>query len=224
MTAPYKREVERFMAHFKSEVESVASVVSPFHRKILYATLLDPLARAAYGSGGNKDRVTRLVRDLSGWKDSERVSLPQLQLKLRATGLHRRRLYRHVSSSLRSWGESERVGLSHSPNVSDIASLANAAEMRLIEGARYSELFYTYRNNLVHEFREPGYGWDVSGTGKQPFYMAYLGSGGKWELTFPVLFFGDLVAGVLEGLNAQLLAAKIDPYKQFNFGSMWRGK
>lgn len=226
MTAPYKSDVDRFIAHFKGEMESVGKVVSPFHRKVLYATALDPLARAAYGSGGNRDRLTRLVRELSGWEDSERVSLPQLQLqlKLRSAGLFRRKLYRQVSLSLKSWGEGVRVGLQHSPDVHELSSGADASEMKLIEGARYSELFYTYRNNLVHEFREPGYGWDVSGTAKRPFYMSYLGREPQWELTFPVRFFGDLVDSTIDGLRAHLLAKKIDPYRNFNFGSLWRGK
>ena len=205
-------------------MESVGNVVSPFHRKILYATALDSLARAAYGSGGNRDRLTRLIREISGWEDSERVSLPQLQLKLRSAGLFRRRLYRQVSLSLKSWGEGVRVGLKHSPNVYELSPVADAAEMKFIEDARYSELLYTYRNNLVHEFREPGYGWDVSGTAERPFYMSYLGREPQWELTFPVRFFGDLVAGTIDGLRAHLLAKKIDPYRNFDFGSMWRGK
>ncbi|MBL0244745.1 MAG: hypothetical protein WBC08_17155 [Rhodoferax sp.] len=224
MTAPYKSEVDGFIAHFEGVMESVGGVASPLHRKILYATALDPLARAAYGYKGNRDRLTQLIRDLSKWTDSERVSLPQLQLKLRLAGLFRRKLYRHVSLELQSWGEGVRVGLQHSPHVHELASLADTAEMKLVEGARYSELFYTYRNNLVHEFREPGYGWDVSGTAKRPFYMSYLGREGQWELTFPVHFFRDLVTGSIESLKVHLLAKKIDPYKQFNFGSIWRGK
>lgn len=224
MTAPYKSEVDRFIAHFKGETESVRTVVSPFHRKVLYATALDALARAAYGSGGNKDRLTRLVRELSGWEDSERVSLPQLQLKLRSAKLSKGKLYRQVSSSLKLWGGGVRVGLQHSPDVGELSTIADAAEMKFIESARYSELFYIYRNNLVHEFREPGYGWDVSGTAKRPFYMSYLGGKPQWELTFPAGFFGDLVADSIDGLRIYLLAKKIDPYKHFNFGSMWRGK
>ena len=210
MTAPYKNEVDRFIAHFKGELKSVRGVTAPLHRKVLYATALDPLARAAYGSkSGHRDRLTRMIRDLSGWQNSERVSLPQLQLKLRLAGLFRRRLYRHVSLKLQSWDEGERIGLQHSPQVHELASLADTKEAKIIEDARYSELFYTYRNNLVHEFREPGYGWDISGTAGRPFYMSYHGEEGKWELVFPVRFFDDLVAESIDGLSAHLLCERL---------------
>lgn len=71
MTAPYKRGVEQFISHFKGEAISLDKVASTLHRKILRATALDPLARAAYGSSGNRQRFTKLIRELS---DGQNVS------------------------------------------------------------------------------------------------------------------------------------------------------
>lgn len=224
MSAPYKREIEQFIDHFRREAESLRQVASPLHRKILYATLLDPLARAAYGHGPNRARITRLVRELSGWSESERVSLPQLQQRLRTSGRFRYRLYRDVSKRLHGWGCGPKIDLQHSPKASELTPLAQADEEKLIRECQYAELFYTYRNSLVHEFREPGYGWDVSGTRVRPFYMSYLGQEGQWELTFPVGFFHRLIDGTIRGVKAHLMSSKIDPYKQFQFGSMWSGR
>ena len=224
MSAPYKSEVDLFIDHFNQQVTVLHSVGgSPLHRKILYVTALDPLARAAYGPKlGNKQRITKLIRELSGWSDCERVSLPQLQQRLRASGHYRHKLYRGVSAQVNQWESGSKLGLSASPMASDLMSLARAGDDKFISECQYAELFYTYRNNLVHEFREPGYGWDLSGKSSEPYYMSYIDK--PWELVFPVRFLETLVANTLVGLKSHLIRSKIDPYKNFQFGTMWSGK
>jgi hypothetical protein len=224
MTAPYKRQVEQFIDHFEREANSVRKVVSPLHRRILCATALDPLARAAFGPGFNRDRFTKLIRELSGWADCERISLPQLQQRLRAARRSRFKLYREVSRQLQDWGSGLRIGLHRSPLAAELLPLAQGKEAKLISDCEYSELFYSYRNSLVHEFREPGYGWDVSGKGLRPFYMSYLGREGQWELTFPVAFLESLLIDTIAGVKSHLLHGKIDPYSRFQFGSMWSAR
>lgn len=223
MTAPYKRHVEQFIGHFDEAANALRRPGPPLHRKILYATALDPLARAAYGSTlGNKARFTRLVRELSGWAHSERVSLPQLEQRLRVEGRHRQKLYRKIRHDLGLWDNDAKIGLQHSPVADVLVPFAQGNENKLISECKYSELFYTYRNSLVHEFREPGYGWDVAGTSSKPFYMSYLGHEGQWELVFPVRFFETLLADTSACLKAYLMKHKINPYKNFQFGSMWK--
>lgn len=225
MPAPYKRAVEQFIDHFDQEAVALRRSGSPLHRKILYATALDPLARAAYGPRlSNRDRLTRLIRELSGWAHSERVSLPQLQQRLRSKGRHRHKLYRAVLNNLRMWEGGAEIGLHHSPLPAALVPFAQGDEGKVIAECQYSELFYTYRNTLVHEFREPGYGWDIGGTSSEPFYMSYLGKEEQWELVFPVRFFEDLLAGTISGLRAHLMRYKINPYKNFQFGSMWKAQ
>jgi hypothetical protein len=223
MSAPYKREIRRFIDHFRDEVAAIGNIASPLHRGILLAIALDPLARAAYGPGLNRDRFTRLIRELSGWSECERISLPQLQQRLRAARRSRNRLYRDASKRLNDWGGSLRIDLLRSPVAAELLPLAQANEAKLIAECRYSELFYIYRNNLVHEFREPGYGWDVSGMSVRPFYMSYLGREEQWELTFPIGFLQRLLETTIEGVQTHLLSGKIDPYSQFQFGSTWKG-
>lgn len=223
MTAPYKLPIEQFIRHFDEAANALQCPGSPLHRKILYSTALDPLARAAYGASlGNKARFTRLVRELSGWSHSERVSLPQLQQRLRAEGRHRQKLCRKIRHDLGLWDSDSKIGLQHSPVADVLVPFAQGNEIKLISECKYSELFYAYRNSLIHEFREPGYGWDIAGTSSKPFYMSYLGNEGQWELVFPVRFFETLLAGTLAGLRAHLIKHKINPYKNFQFGSMWK--
>lgn len=223
MPAHYKREIEQFVSYFQREADELKRGMTPLHRKILYATALDTLARAAYGGNiGNRARMTRLIRELSGWTHADRVSLPQLRLRLRANNRYRYRLYREVQGRLSLWGLDGDVGLERSPLASELLPFAQADEDKAIAKCQYFELFYAYRNALVHEFREPGYGWDISGSGKRPYYMSYLNAEGEWELVFPSGFFQGLYAEALANLCAHLTKHKMNPYGQFQFGSMWR--
>ena len=219
----YRFEVDQFLAHFVSQAEDISKVVSPFHRKMLYASAFDPLARAAYGKSGTQgERFVKLIRDVAKWPESERVSLPQLQLRLLEAKRHRYALYRSISKRLATWENGGKVPLSGSPSVAEVLVAAAPPEHALVREVRYAQLLYTYRNNLVHEFREPGYGTDWSGRSVQPFYGSYID--GPWELVFPVGFLATLYEQTLAGLRMYLLANKIDPYKQFKFGSLWRAR
>jgi hypothetical protein len=221
--AHYRSGIEEFLDHFRGQVAEIARVTSPFHRKVLYSAAFDPLARAAYGTDGtHRDRFVKLLRDITQWSESEKVSLPQLQLRLREAGRYRQRLYRDVSHRLRQWETGGKVPLSYSPSALELISLAEPSERIHLKDAQYGQLFYSYRNNLIHEFREPGYGTDWSGRSTKPFYGSYIN--GPWELVFPVGFISELYGQTLQNLRAHLLSNKINPYKQFKFGSLWRGK
>ena len=66
----YRFEVDQFLGHFVSQAEDISKVISPFHRKMLYASAFDPLARAAYGKSGTQgERFVRLIRDVAKWPD-----------------------------------------------------------------------------------------------------------------------------------------------------------
>jgi hypothetical protein len=90
-----------------------------------------------------------------------------------------------------------------------------------VESCRYPELFYTFRNNLIHEFREPGYGMEMSND-KKPFYLSMMDS--PWQLVFPVNFFATICRQAVERLRDHLLKHKINPYTRFEFGSVWRAR
>jgi hypothetical protein len=223
VVAPYRSGVEQFLEHFSEQAAEIGSVKSPFHRKVLYSAAFDPLARAAYGTiGTHRDRFVELLQDVAQWHASERVSLPQLRFRLREAGRSRHRLYREATRRLDQWGTEGEVPISSSPSVSELSGLAGPTDHNHLKNSQYVHLFYSYRNNLVHEFREPGYGTDWSGKSTEPFYNRYIN--GPWELVFPVVFIAELYVQTLDGLKSHLLSNRINPYKQFEFGSLWRAK
>ena len=132
----YGLKVDQFLGHFVSQAKDIGTVVSPFHRKMLYASAFDPLARAAYGTiGTHRDRFVRLIRDVAKWPESERVSLPQLQLRLLEAKRHRYLLYRNISKRLASWEDGGKVLLSGSPSMAEILVQAAPSEHALAKEA-----------------------------------------------------------------------------------------
>src|SRR5207245_2654692 len=125
----------------------------------------------------------------------------------------RHRLFREVNGRLRQWAPGSVLRISISPKPDELLPFADADEITLIQSCRYAELFYTYRNNLIHEFREPGYGIEISSDKNQPYYHSMIGD--PWQLVFPIGFFSFIYASALNGLQKYLLYQDQDPYAQF---------
>lgn len=222
MTSPYRLGVQQFIGHFREQGSAISDVASDLHRKILYCSALDPLARAvSMPKTGNRHRFVNLLVNHTGWADAERVSLFQLTCDLRQKKRTRFRLYREAKRRLDASPPTRRVLLSGSPTFAEMATFAAPEEIEILRLYKYAELFYTFRNTLVHEYREPGYGTDWSRKAGEPFYTC-LSSFGQRELVFPLAFVEFIFQRALERVSAHLLDAKINPHSKFNFGSHWR--
>jgi hypothetical protein len=215
--------IEQFVGYFRDQETVILSVQPIMYRKIIYATALDPIARAAFGKvDKHRRRSLRLIDELTNWSDRDRVSLPQLCLALEDSGQSSSSLCVKAKAHLGKWSPGKFVRLNESPLLSELAASAQPSEKCILASCRYAELFYTYRNTLVHEFRQPGYGIEMSADKDQPYYHSMTGD--SWQLVFPVGFFARLYAEALAGLKALLMRCDIDPYSQFEFGSRWRAK
>lgn len=214
--------IKQFIEHFRDQATELSQVKPLVYRKILYATALDPIARAAFGKAdGNRARILKLINELTEWNDRDRVSLPQLSLTLNEQGSSSV-LSEYVESELQKWSAGVILRLDNSPCFSELENLAAPKEMKNLNACRYSSLFYTYRNNLIHEFREPGYGMEMASDQGKPYYHSMMDN--PWQLVFPVGFFERLYEESLVGLEAFLTKNYIDPYNQFEFGSIWRSR
>ena len=222
MTAPYRLGVQQFIGHFREQGSAIAEVASELHRKILYCSALDPLARAVCApKTKNRPRFVNLLLNHTDWQDAGRISLFQLACHLRLTKRTRFRLYREVKRRLEASPPRRRMPLSSSPTLAEMSAFATAGELEALQSHSYAELFYTFRNNLIHEYRQPGYGTDWSRKATEPFYTS-LSSFGERELVFPIAFVESLYEQALQHVSQHLLTNKINPHTRFNFGSHWR--
>lgn len=222
----YRLSIEQFVGHFRDAMESIETVPSQLHRKVLYAAALDPISRAAFGPRGKKDThrdwIVRTLVELADWKEASHISLPQLQLLLRHKKRTRFRLYREVSKRLEQWPTGLYIPATDSPTRAELLKYAAPEDEDAMRQCQYVQLFYTYRSNLIHEYREPGYGTDWGRPRKKPFYTS--STFGPWELVFPVAFFADLFSRSLTGVEAHLLKNRQNPHYNFKFGSLWWAK
>lgn len=216
--------VENFIGHFRRQASSIGGVTDPLFRQILAATALDPLARAAYGKPKrHRDNLQRLVEELTTWDARNRVSLVQLRLKLSEQKRTRYRLYREANRRLKQLPPARRYpGAELSPTFDEMLLFATPMEESALRDCRYSALFCAHRNTLVHEFRPPGYGHDWSGTKTHAFYGPSAFS--ERELVFPPGFLEYILVEAINGVEQHLVDMRIDPYTQFEFGSLWRYK
>lgn len=222
MTKPFLLSIEQFIQHFHDQAAAIEAIASELHRKILYCSALDPLARALFSKKGNhRTRLVHLLTNHTNWTDADRVSLYQLSLHLKDKERTRFRLYREVKRRLDLSPPRRHLLLSHSPRLAELLSAAAPEEWKLLVRHTYGHLFYAYRNHLIHEYREPGYGNDWSRRAVEPFYTN-ISSFGQRELVFPLTFVRSLYAQALDGANTELLKQKINPHNKFEFGSYWR--
>ena len=221
MTSPYRLSIAQFTEHFREQLAQIKHVDPEQFRQTLYCLVLDPFAIAAYPKAGSRSGVVRLLRELAGWPDAKRVSQLQLRLALQSEGLANGKLHREILKRLRSQPIRNKAPLSASPLQSELDPYATTKEERkVLDFCTYSHLFYTFRSNLVHEFRAPGYQTDWGHGSTEPYYgkSAY----DKHKLVFPVAFLSRIAHESLRNLEAHLLAHKIAPHSKFAFGSLWR--
>ena len=221
MTAPYRLSITQFTGHFREQLAQIESVQSEQFRQTLYCLVLDPFATAAYPKAGSRLGVVRLLRELTGWPDAQRVSRLQLRLALHSSNLATGPLYREVLKRLKSQPIRNKTLLSASPLLSELEPYATTAqEKKILDMCTYSHLFYTFRSNLVHEFRPPGYQTDWGRGSADPYYGKSAFD--KYQPVFPVAFLSRIAHDSLRQLEIKLLADKIAPHSKFKLGSLWR--
>lgn len=222
MTPPYRLSVQQFIGHFRDQGIAISGVSSELHRKVLYCSALDPLARAVCAPKTmNRPRFVNLLINHTEWSDAHRISLFQLACQLRLKKRARFRLYREAMRRLNASPPRRRLLLIDSPTFTEMSAFAHKDELEDLKFCMYAELFYTFRNTLVHEYREPGYGNDWSGKATQPFYTN-LSTFGQRELVFPIAFVESIYGQALKHVSEYLLSTKVNPHQRFNFGSHWR--
>lgn len=174
----------------------------------------------------NKLRFLKFVRECVCWEHSDRISIPMTVYRLKEGNVKASdELMQKIGGLFNKFQDGRILRLDIDPLVSEIEHLAgNADQKELLKNARHAELLYTYRNNLIHEFRKPGHGMEFSDDNDSPYYhgMTDLDSQTKtWELVYPTKFIINLAYIALESIKSFLISNKLDPFTFFNFGSPW---
>jgi hypothetical protein len=226
--------IKRFVGYYRRAAVGAAEVGDSDHlpklRKICYVAILDALGKAIYPSRGNRSRFTQLVDYFGEWRHSKRVSLPHLAALLdRCPDPAFEGLRALVRTELASWLSGTLIRLDRDPEIERVRSLwpkdpalRTPLETLSLDHFQHSHLLYTYRNLLVHEFRDRT---DPIREDNRdvPFYVHasvidYERDYERWDVFYPGGFLRDLTSRVLDNVEKYLLERQLDPSLHFSSG------
>ncbi len=209
--------VERFLSFFRNRRQEIRDLncgesIALF-RKVLYSSVLDALSRTtSHPKKGNRERITEFMRIFCNWPNCEKISLPHLMRLLeKVPDPAFSDLRQYAFFLLDQWGEGEIIFLDRDPDFQDVKKhwpkdIQKPLEDIQIEFLQHVNLFYRYRNSLVHELREPGYGMEFKGD-PEPFYHSMTETESKsetWELVYPLQFYDRLCEAAINNLTITL--------------------
>lgn len=232
-----------YVGHFRDRVARLKAyelnVEDRALKKNILVSVLDAISRTTSNyADGNRERFTGIVANFGDWPDHSRVSAPHVGYFLRHLRspifAAARDFIAHIIQKNSHGGF---VPLSSDLELEDVRKLWPVPpEQKLVGRLSLSSfthlnLFYQYRNSLVHELREPGYGLEFHQDHEEPFYhgMSTVESDDSpvrqtLELVYPLKFYFRLTDNVIANVEQYLRHAPIDPYSCYRFGSSWTGE
>ena len=230
-----QKQIERFILYFQNKYEIVKETKfkenDELFKKILYIGIIDGLSKTIYPKKGNRERFVSFLENISDWKHCDRISLPHLVRLLDFTPEPEySKLRKFAFSAYGQWPPGKVIGLDTEPKYGEVKKYwpKGQANNECIKGVKlealkHVHLFYTYRNSLIHELRNLGYGIEELSLEKEPSYHSMTMEDGKdtWQLVYPLGFFENICETCLQKLKEYLIFNTINPYNSFNFGSYW---
>ena len=225
----YQDEISTYCGHFTEQLNLIGSLGSHLYRKILLVSILDTLSRARHPNlvTSNHDRFVDFIQSSTGWEDCERVSAPLLLARLeKDPALQDIKLARDLRKWIGQWREGSMPRAADDPRVTELTPSGVLSQNGVPLERHYThvELFYAYRNVLVHEFREPGVDFGILGD-RSPYYIRVddLDSAEqRWHLVYPADFFQTVGERALENVKQYLVANQLNPYTFYDFDPNWQ--
>ena len=229
-----EESIMQFASFFEERIKDIATInvgkSNNLFQKTLYAALLDALSKTVTSPmKGNRERIISLIRHFSQWEECNNVSLPHLiRLLEKNPDPEFSQIRAYVFSLYDKWTYGAVFEIKEDPKFEEIRKLWPANTVKAfgnirLEAIQHVNLFYEYRNSLVHELRELGYGMEFKES-DEPFYhsMQNLDSNQySWEMVYPIGFYEKLCRNTLSSLKEYYLKERIDPYSAYQFGSYW---
>jgi len=232
--------IERFIGYFEGELSSIKSIPasssSKKFKKALYVSVIDALARCVYPQykqNQNRDRFVSFLKRFSDWREGYNISMPHLAQLLRINPdptfeKLRKIIFETYNNSVVL--RSQVVGIDTDPSYDEIKKnwplQKEAIEGVKLEYLQHFNLLYAYRNSLIHELREPGYGVEFDEDESFPYYHSHTMIEGDIEdksiqLVYPVNFFVRITTNCINNLKTYLAENNLDPYSYYRFGTYW---
>lgn len=227
-----EERIDRFLSFFKRNFEEIQSTNfvegSYLFKKLLYVGLLDALSKTTtYPKQGNRERFVAFINNFSGWQHCHKISLPHLiRLLQKVHSPEFSPIREYAFDALSKWCASSLPSLNDDLDFSEVkkrwpANIPKPLEDIQLDSLKHCHLFYNYRNSLIHELREPGYGFEMKDD-DEPYYHQHHDidtDTTSWELVYPLKFYERLCSNVITELREYYTKDRIDPYRCYSFGS-----
>lgn len=223
-----ERKINQFCSYFQDNINEIVKLNNQLYQKILIISLMDTLSRVWTKGKENKNklRFLKLVRECIKWEHADRISIPMTVYRIRKDNIKLNdKLMTEIDRLFNKLQYEKIPRIDFNPFFNEIEHLAvSIEEQKTLKNERYAELLYTYRNNLIHEFRESGDGMEFSNDNESPYYHRLTHSDYQtrtWELVYPTKFFINLSNIALTAMKTFLISHNLDPFSFFKFGSPW---
>jgi len=230
----FEASIYRFLGFFRNRIQEIRDLncgeSTALFQKVIYSSILDALSKTtSHPKKGNRERIIEFVRIFCSWSTCDKISLPHLvRLLEKVPDPAFSDLRQYAFSLLDHWEEGEIISLDRDPDFQDVKKLwpkeiQKPLEDIQIEFLQHANLFYRYRNSIVHELRKPGYGMECTGN-PEPFYHSMTENDSKsetWELVYPLEFYRRLCETAINNLKDYYLKDRIEPYSCYSFGTYW---
>ncbi len=234
-----KKNIEDYFGFLEEHIAAIKNINSAnfndLYMKLLFMSFIDKLSSMVYPNKYPHDRIVSTLKRFSKWSHGNNVSLPHLLSLLNKTPdpeFEKLRLF--VKSSYSSWSAGEVVTLDRDLNYNDVKKLwPKTKEYQIllrnvsIDSLTHFHLFYTYRNNLIHDLKTPTTDYDRK-YDVEPFYMHVSELDGEgeiinesWVLNYPVKFLSVIANAILSNIKKYLLDNELNPYDLFVIGNNW---
>jgi hypothetical protein len=235
------RNITNFITYFRDQLHLVETECTDtedghLHSKILYSAFLDAISRSVFDRQTHSVRYMRFITEFCDWPDCHRVSLPLiLRLVKNKSGPEFAPLRDFTIQKMSNWMPGEQIFLDRDPLMTELELIWPSFDGKQLKingltsmSFQHRHLLYTYRNNLVHEFRIAGRRvelWNID----TPYY-AHLSEFPNndsqdfvrsWELQYTAKFFRRLCVSGLNNLEKHLLQYQIDPLLSIDWGNHW---
>ena len=235
--------IDLYIGHFRKLVARLRNyelhVEDRLIKKNALVSVLDAISRTTSNAlDDNRKRFVDIVSNFGDWHDHTRVSAPHISYvleRLRSPSFGQVREF--IAQKIHENSHGGVIPLSCDPEFEEIREIWPVPAEQKVVGRlsltffTHLNLFYQYRNSLVHELREPGYGMEFDVTEEEPFYHGMIADDRSssmrsqtLELVYPINFYFRLTENVISNVERYLRTNSIDPYGAYSFGSSWLGE
>lgn len=229
-----KETVSNFFTVFNGYIDSINkasfNTKDKTFKKVLFVSVIDALSKCAYPRKSPGKRFVSFIDKFCQWEFSNKISMSHLVRFLnKIPDTEFSNLRKYILSLFDNWSGD----IHKDPDLKDVQNLwpknieyeqNDPLAKFKPESFTHKWLLYKYRNQLVHNLKEPGHPFEIDEENK-PFYHSATDKNNEsyWELVYPLDFFADLCKTGLENLKTYCENNCFDPYESYDdvFGTYW---